>query len=134
MAALLNASPNKANASAFLKILLSEEIQSLVEPKESGYFQWIPVLNSAVDLHIEYHYQNLQNTYYEIPSQPMAVPREEITAGFDMSTDVDDCQILSQTVIWDFVYDNMLPYFKREDTYENCLNKMQNELELYLSE
>ena len=119
MAEILNSSQNKANAYAFLKILLSEQIQGGADPSNVNFI-WVPVLNSAVDLHVEYHSRER--------------PKEEVEKCCAMSTDVKDCQIFSTKLTNDIFYQNMWPYFKGEETYENCVNKTRNELELYMSE
>ncbi|MCL2813506.1 MAG: extracellular solute-binding protein [Oscillospiraceae bacterium] len=132
IAAILNASPNKLNAYRFLKILLSEEIQGSTPQTNGVYFVNLPVLKEAVDIQIDSHMEIMSKSGY---NGHRFIISEEIMREFvDMSTDVDFCRLSAVTPMEQVLGNYMMPYFKGEDTYENCLGKARNYLELYVSE
>ncbi|MCL2816261.1 MAG: extracellular solute-binding protein [Oscillospiraceae bacterium] len=131
MAVISNASQNKLNAYAFLKILLSEQIQG--NPKDVTITEF-PVLESAVGIHAIYRFEDSKYSQYEDRLIPLS--SEEIMRDFSNLTDEIEYStlILYTNQVESIIFNDMLPYFKSEDTYANCLNKLRNELELYLSE
>ena len=130
-AAILKSSPNKANAYAFLKILLSQNIQD-ADPVELP-ISYNPVLNNAMEKRIK-TYSQYQSTY---EGKATSVSEKILREYGNMQTDVDECQLytgIPETLLNEIFTNYMLPYFKNEDSYENCLNKTRNFLELYMSE
>ena len=131
MAVISNASQNKLNAYRFLKILLSEQIQG--NPQDVTITEF-PVLESAVGIHAKYRFEDSERRQYEDRLIPLS--SEEIMRDFsDLTNEIDYCTLILYTDQVEAVISySMLSYFKGEDTYENCLNKLRNDLELYLSE
>jgi hypothetical protein len=129
LAVITSVSPNKLNAYRFLKILLSEQIQG--NPKDATIVEF-PVLNSAISTHIKYRFEDITQRQYD--GILLSLSNEEIVREFcDIASDIDYCTLNVNYGTYIF-YTTMLPYFKGEDTYENCLNKLRNDLELYLNE
>jgi len=126
IAAITRNSQNKANAYAFLKILLSVEIQGGSIPRLN--LTIAPVLNGAVDMQVQSEYViSFDGKLVDFP--------EKARQGYaDIVTAVDDCKLLTGNALREIFFNYMLPYFKGEDSYENCLNKTRNFLELYVSE
>jgi len=126
-AAILDSAKNKANAYAFLKILLSKKIQfedynSFLNPRYA-----MPVLNTVFD--------EMASAAAEFTKGwlSISVPASTVRDYIDMYANVDDCQLYGVEVMSE-VWTYMMPYFKDEDTYENCLNRTRNFLELYIGE
>ena len=139
MGAILNVSQNKLNAYRLLKILLSEEIQSksAMDVNIVGF----SVLNSAMAARAETGFKQangnvIEESYsalYNIPFGKIFISENIIQEFVEMMSDIDNCQIHIPQVN-KFIYDNMEPYFNNTGSYENCLNKLRNDLELYMSE
>jgi ABC-type glycerol-3-phosphate transport system substrate-binding protein len=130
-AAILKSSRNKKNAYAFLKILLSEDIQD-ADPVEMP-ISFNPVLNNAMEKRIK-SFGEYRDAY---EGKATSVSEEILREYGSMQTDVDECQLytgIPEVLLKEIFTNYMLPYFKNEDSYENCLNKTRNFLELYLSE
>jgi len=140
-AAVFKNSENKQNAYNFIKILLSDKIQSNPNNWNSG----IPVLKSALEAHIDKVLQNQQGKPYRVdageyyPDSPefyvAPVPQETILEFADMLTNVDRCVVdLSEALNYKFWDEIFLPYFKNEKTYEQFYADFKNALELYMKE
>jgi ABC-type glycerol-3-phosphate transport system substrate-binding protein len=129
-ASILATSPNKANAYEFLKILLSEEIQ--YEDVNSFFREWyiMPVVNTVFDKMVPEAVEYINK--WDRGAAPVLT--NVVWDYLNICTSIDDCQFNVYGVIQEIFYTYMLPYFKNEDTYENCLNKTRNFLELYVSE
>jgi len=126
IAAITRSSQNKANAYAFLKILLSAEIQGGSIPGLN--LTIAPVLNGAVDMQVQGKYEiSFDGKLIDFPEKA----RQDYA---NMVTAIDDCKLFTGTALREVFYNYMLPYFKGEDSYENCLNKTRNFLKLYISE
>ncbi len=109
-AAIKSASPNKANAYAFLKILLSDRIQDKAV---------MPVLKSSMALQTSTDFvRDLEG---------------ENATGLGYTRELEYYRNYSARVI-DLVYQEMLPYFEERQPYETCLARLKNQLELYLNE
>jgi ABC-type glycerol-3-phosphate transport system substrate-binding protein len=132
MAVILNTSPNKLNAYRLMKILLSEQIQGGIWP--DVVFGYTPVLNSAVETQLEFAVRMAManNGAYEGKRGVISVTLDDLREYMDMVINIDDCRLPEVGPF--YLFKHMEPYFKSEDTYENCLNKMRNWLELYLTE
>jgi len=131
-ASILANSPNKANAYAFLKILLSEKIQ--FEDANSFFRNWfyMPVLNTVFDAMVSAIVEFTEGWTWNGVLIPVSA--DIVRDYIDMYANVDDCQMYVRGVIWEVFETYMMPYFKDEDTYENCLNRTRNFLELYIGE
>jgi hypothetical protein len=127
ISAITRTSQNKANAYAFLKILLSAEIQGGNIPGLN--LTIAPVLNSAVDMQVQGEYDGIS-----FDGKSVDFPEKARQNYADIITAVDDCQLLVGTPMREIYYTYMTPYFKGEDSYENCLIQTRNFLELYISE
>ena len=110
-AAVNSASPNKANAYAFLKLLLSDKVLT----KNSV----MPVLKSAMAL------QTSQDLVRDLEG--------ENATGLGYTQGLEYYRNYSAQVI-DLVYQEMLPYFEDQQPYDACLAKLKSQLELYLYE
>ena len=129
IAVVLRASPNKLNAYRFLKILLSEQIQG--NPQDVTIVEF-PVLESAVDIHAKYRFEDIEQKQYE--GRLISISEEKIMREFSaLAIDIDYCELTVPRINF-IIYTHMEPYFRGEDTYGNCLSKTRNELALYLSE
>ena len=131
-ASILTNSPNKANAYAFLKILLSQKIQfedlnSFLRPRYV-----MPVLNTVFDAMVSVAVEFMETRTYDGVLSPVSA--DVIRDYIDMIANVDDCQLYVYEVMTEVFETYMMPYFKDEDTYENCLGRLRNFLELYVSE
>ena len=125
---VLNASPNKLNAYRLLKIMLSEEIQGNPQEVTIGGF---PVLKSAIEIHSKYRIEdNLKRVY---DGQAISISEEAMQEYVDMASDIDFCTIYTSQDS-NIFYNTMMSYFMGADTYENCLGKLKNQMELYISE
>ena len=132
LASIPVSAPNKANAYAFLKILLSEKIQfGDVNSLLNGRY-YMPVLNTVFDAMASSVSEYLEGWTYN--GVLTAVSAETIRDYLDMYANVEDCQLYVYDVITELFNTYMMPYFKGDDTYDNCLNRARNWLELYISE
>ena len=132
MASILNAAQNKLNAYRFIKILLSEQIQSGVWD-DGIIFSYTPVLIDAVEKQVGYDVKSTNQTRYG--GKILSAKLEDYRDYIDMLINIDICNFgdYFESPSW-HLYTHMEPYFKGEDTYENCLDKARNFLELYVSE
>ena len=139
MASVLSTSKNKRNAYEFLKILLSDEIQSSVDVYT---IRGTPVLNDAIDKRFA---DTMESTGYGIVTAPVTfddgntlmineISEQRLENIKSIIKNVDNCQLIVYGLYYDFVTPAMKPYFEDTDSYENCLNKLRNDLELYISE
>jgi len=139
MASILSTAKNKKNAFEFLKILLSDDIQSKVD---TFTIQGIPVLMNAIDERLT---KTINNTGYGIVTAPVtlydgnswmisAIPEQTLEDMKNKLISVDNCQLCVYGLFYNFVTPLMTPYFDGVDSYENCLKKLRNDLELYLAE
>jgi len=115
--AIPKGSPNKRNAWRFLKILLSEDIQS----NANALFALFPVNKNAIR---QYLIDGAYFTESEISVVDMA---EEYLKSFDHA-------IFYSPLIYQYVRDSMMPYITGQQSYEDCRNKLLNILELYKDE
>ena len=115
--AIPKGSPNKLNAWRFLKILLSEEIQS----NSHALFALFPVNKKAVRQYL------MNDAYFTEREMGIVDMAEEYLTSFDHA-------IFYSPLIFQYVRDNMMPYITGKDSYEKCLGKLLNTLELYKDE
>ncbi len=132
MAFIREGSPNQLNAWRFLKILLSEEIQS----DTRIYGINLPVLRSAIKPKLtEYFTQRFgpetMKTEYGLLTRA-EVTEGEIDAIIDIIYEIDDCRI-DPVIGWvcDIL---MFPYIEEGSSYESCLLTLEDKLTLMLNE
>jgi len=127
-AAIRSNSENKANAYAFLKILLSDVVQN----DTNLYNLDVPVRTQSV-LTKANRTSNFP-LYYNIDSSvTYTPPSKEMVASYAQTlTDVTFVQ--NETIAARYVEAAMQPYFDGQKSYESCLAELQNKLELYIAE
>jgi len=124
LGAVFKNSKNKLNAYNFLKILLSETIQT----STTVYEITTPVLKSAVRTLVDKASDMLSSFKSTAP-----IPSDTLEAIVDMFTNVDRCFIPSREPE-SFFYEHFMPYLDNKKTYEQCFAAFKNDLELYYSE
>jgi len=123
-AAMPKASQNQVNAYNLLKIIMSDDIQSMM------YLLETPVKKSAVRATGEnqvYGYGDVLGLYY-----PM--PEDKFEEYINLLLGVDSCELMSGAAYNDFLRNDMLPYFEGKKPFEDCAKILKNNLELYMSE
>ena len=105
---------NKLNAWRFLKILLSEDIQSDRDGPMRGKQ---PVRISAA----------------RIIAESCGYPDPDLDALADAMNRIDRAFIFPP-VLWTYLRDNMMPYIKDNKDFDTCFDKLVNVLELYIDE
>ena len=138
--AVLENSDNKVNAYEFLKILLSDEVQS-----DYNLSHVIPVLHTALQSKANIIVSRVtpkegedgatgQGLYGSDPRLiPMAISEENIEKYVQMLWDVDVCINVSP-VVFSLVFSTMNPFLVSERSYEDCLAELTTALTLYLHE
>ena len=139
-AAIRATSENKANAYNFLKILLSEEIQT-----DSSVIFHYPVLNGSLDAVLEAEKKDYVggSIVDEISSEVLFYDDAPIDDYKEMAGRVDRAVLPNQKlygIVWSgkthqgLIWEEFEPYFKDDKTYEQCLADFENKIELYISE
>ncbi len=118
---------NKLNGWRLIKILLSDEIQYGIDDSKENQRQLFPVgnpvRNESMRKLISYH----TATYGDF------VTEEDIQMIADKTMTITNA-VMFPTVIYHDVEENMVPYLSGNDSYEKCLGRLKNELELYKDE
>ena len=135
-AAIPNSSKNQVNAYNLLKILLSDEVQGFsydyrVEGNttyRNTVYTSISVLESVMKTRLYLHEDDPLLVYQKKPSE------EFINGYIDVITNVDECKLPMPEPYKEYWKKNMTPYFEGTESYEECLSKLKNDLEWYLSE
>ena len=110
--AINNASSNKVNAYAFMKILLSAPVQD-------DRYSFQPIYKAALaDLTSTSYLQDIE------AEEPRA---EGVAQGVEYYRNYSG-------QVMDLTYQTMLPFFERKSSYEECLQELRNKLTLYLYE
>ena len=118
LACIREGSPNQLNAWRFLKILMSEELQS----EKTNYGMSFPILRSAAKTRLTDLFAMNKTD----------VSEEEIDAILDTIYEVDDCRF---TPLLYAVLDELLfPYIEEGRSYESCLLTLEDKLTLMLNE
>ncbi len=123
VAAIPKASDNQLNAYRLLKILLSEEIQG----GNDGGYQYLrlgnPVLKTALRAKIATN------------AAGMDTPIDEttITEYTNTMTNISSANIMPK-LVYDYVIEEMTPYFEGTKSFDDCFARLVNVLELYISE
>ncbi len=118
---------NKLNGWRLIKILLSDEIQYGIDDSKENQRQLFPVgnpvRNESMRKLISYH----TATYADF------VTEEDIQMISDKTMTITNA-VMFPTVIYNDVEENMVPYLSGNDSYDKCIGRLKNELELYASE
>ncbi len=110
--AINNASSNKVNAYAFMKILLSAPVQD-------DRYSFQPIYKAALaDLTSTSYLQDIE------AEEPRA---EGVAQGVEYYRNYSG-------QVMDLTYQTMLPFFERKSSYDECLQELRNKLTLYLYE
>jgi len=127
-------SPNQLNAYNFIKMMLSEEIQRDDWLRPGSY----PVHKEALRKCVYGSYRGSisieGNTHEYSGYKSAALSDEDLDAFIETIVGIDQ---LVQPISYHFyttIFDTMLPFFKDERGYEDCLAVLRNKLTLYLSE
>ncbi len=115
--AIPKGSSNKRNAWRFLKILLSEDIQS----NANALFALFPVNKTAVRQYL------IDGAFFTETEMGVVDQAEAYLQDFDHA-------IFYSPLIYTYVRDNIMPYITGGKTYEECYKKLLNTLELYKDE
>jgi len=118
LACIREGSPNQLNAWRFLKILMSEELQT----EKTNYGMSFPILRSAAKTRFT----------DRVAIEKVDVSEKEIDAILDTIYEVDDCRLAPLTA--DVVDILMFPYIEDGSSYENCLQTLEERLMLILNE
>lgn len=131
MAAAINRnSPNKANAYALLKVMLSDDLQERILYYDFG----VPVKSSALSEKFRQTCLRFSSfTYNETNLKNGLMSDETIEELEKTVADISGIGHIA-TPILDFVYTEMGPYLKSEVDYETCVKKLESKLELYINE
>ncbi|MBE6935122.1 MAG: carbohydrate ABC transporter substrate-binding protein [Ruminococcaceae bacterium] len=125
-------SKNSLNAYKYIKFLLSETAQM----DQYGTPDGMPILKEAIR---ESLLESPSGTRgpgggvffdYEVP----ALTEDEVERIMGQIESTTDYVMMISKPYYDIVYDTMLPFFKAEDSYKNCLEELRSKLTFYLSE
>ena len=123
--AISSASNNKANAYAFLKVLLSQKVQSQISFECS--------VNRAATRDKIVKATSSTGPVRGTDLIRQALNEEQIDAIWKIMTNVDEA-IFSSGDPLNIVFNDMEPYFKGEAEYAQCLRSLKNDLTIYISE
>ncbi len=122
---------NKRNGWRFIKILLSDEIQyGLDDTKQNQnplFYAGNPVRKESLEKMIRYYASRYMKDFPEYMT-------EDDVISFTQKTMAVTSAVMRPPVIFNAVRDNMTPYIEGKDSYEKCLGRLMNELELYKDE
>lgn len=122
---------NTANAYRFIKFLLSEEMQL----DQNVLLGMKPIRKSAIHKVIYETpalYEN--HGFYLDDPENLALTEDEAVALEEAITSIDRFMQDERVVLSNMLQESMLPYFRDEASYEDCLADLKNKLTLYLSE
>ena len=133
-AAIPEASRNRENAYAFLKILLSEEVQG----NRSHYIE-IPVNNRGRKTRYDTY---LEGMYFEMMCGDIEKETGvDVTGKFtpEMKAHLESLYenvafVVRNEALDAFIMEAMTPYFEGEKDYDACVGELRNKLELYIRE
>lgn len=120
-------SENQQNAYNLIKLFLSEEAQQNI----SGYN--MPVRKSTLHNSIVNNYNRYQSGSDD--TMILSDPGQEFADQYEkLASEPGRCDFISLTVVTEFVNRKMLPFFKGEKSYEDCMKDFIDYAEIYLSE
>lgn len=133
VAAINTNSKNKANAANLLELLLQEDLQ-----KDISVYS-IPIQKDALRRGVIAARQ-LRNGGCDLINREnvLLATMKNITVAeenylVEKLSSVDRAYIAASSALW-MIFTDMEPYFKDEQTYEACLQKLQLDLAIYISE
>lgn len=131
-AAIPKQAENKTNAYEFIKILLSDTIQSDYSMTYSA--MGIPLRNESRKTKLQNEMQ-VNADRYGITKGLSATPLsdEQLEMIYQLNTDVT-CVKNYSYALGNLVWEEMLPYFDGEKSYETCAKSLENKLKLYVAE
>ena len=122
---------NKLNGWRFIKILLSDDIQyGLDDTKKNQnmmFYSGNPVRKESLEKTIRYYTSDYMEYY------PDFLTEDDVQFFLEKTMAVTSA-VMRPPVIFSDVRDNMTPYINGKDSYEKCLGRLMNELELYKDE
>lgn len=126
-------SPNKANAAEMIGLLLQEGLQESISANQ------IPIHKEAILRRIKkLRQQKSASVDYEaddgtiLATSQIITPEEEEYLVQALSH-VDSAYVLQPHALA-MIFNDMEPYFKDEQSYDDCLRKLQSDLAIYISE
>lgn len=121
---------NPLNAYNFIKMMLSAEIQSSRNP----LLTYVPIHKEAINAIIygAYTFDVAGTTYGGRRSAYLS--EEELDAVVETLVGVDRFTQRNSSNVSVMLSESMLPFFKDEKSYDDCLADLKNRLTLYLSE
>ena len=121
---------NSLNAYNFVKFMLSEVAQKDAATRFGNFS-----IHKEATQEIVYKSPSMKivGSYNVLDYEEPAFSAEEAEMLIEMLTGVDRF-VLGLPVIAGMVQDSMLPFFKDEKSYKDCLKDLKNKLTLYLSE
>ncbi len=127
-------SENTLNAYNFVKMMLTEEMQL-----NQYLVRETPILKSAIRTQIDHSYTINDSSGKEIILDGADVMYPELTGEerdsmYEKIVGIDQFRRDPSVVLRDWVFESMLPFFRDEQSYEDCLKKLKNTLTFYLSE
>ena len=121
---------NPLNAYRFIKMMLSADVQSSRNPLLS----YVPIHKEAIKAIISGTYTfDVAGTTYG-GRQSAYLTEEELDTIIETLTEVDRFTQPISASVNNIMWETMLPFFRDEKSYENCLADLKNKLMLYLSE
>ena len=137
-AAINTNSPNKANAADFIALLLQKDLQDQIGKFES------PVCLELYDVRIKglRHLDCAGSGSADDAGNPLAtyanLSEEDTDRLLGALLKIDGVVRLtdprSAGPVLQIIYDDMRPYWEDEQSYETCLQKLQSDLTIYISE
>jgi len=130
LAAIRNNTPNVRNAYEFLKILLEEEMQN------ATLTPWYPVNIAALRARPFYYSENHTESYgAAFDGMPLTqVPDEVLDELVNYAIGARALQTFIPRYVRDMIYEEMTPFFKGNQDYEECLASLENRLLIYIGE
>ncbi|MBE6936758.1 MAG: carbohydrate ABC transporter substrate-binding protein, partial [Ruminococcaceae bacterium] len=120
---------NSLNAYRFIKFMLSEETQK--DPQTlPGY---LPIHKECIRKIVSTAPAINANDNMTYDYDHTALTTEEAEMVCEMLMDIDRF-VHPSPILNNMVFDSMLPYFRDEDSYKNCLDELRSKLKFYLSE
>ena len=126
-------SQNQLNAWNFIKVMLSDQIQT--GSYHMGVFNGkLPVSRSAMQLTVDFiAARGVSITSGSGAVYSFQLTPEEHKQTLDIFDNITDCFIQNQA-IYDFFLDSMIPYFQDEKSYDECVAELKTKLMFYVSE
>ncbi len=117
-------SKNVRNAYNFIKLLLSEEVQTSTQ--FNVLMKDVPVCKNAI--------RNI--VYGTSPAYPpnLFFTEEEKAALYEQFAGMGRFTVKPSDIVYDMMWDAMLPYLQDEKSCEDCIAELRNKLTFYLSE